>query len=84
MIPNKSFQNVILNSGKCSHTFAAKGKAKANGKRKSDDGWDHNDSDSEDAWPGLVDVHWPNAKCQEGYYTRTCTTTAWEEGLFES
>ena len=40
-----------------------------------------NDSDSEDAWPGLVDVHWPNAKCQEGYYTRTCTTTAWEEGL---
>ena len=40
-----------------------------------------NDSDSEDAWPGLVDIHWPTAKCQEGYYTRVCTTTAWEEGL---
>ncbi len=40
-----------------------------------------NDSDSEDDWPGLVDVHWPNAKCEEGYYTRICTTTAWEEGL---
>lgn len=40
-----------------------------------------NDSDSEDSWPGLVDVHWPSAKCEEGYYTRTCTTTAWEEGL---
>lgn len=40
-----------------------------------------NDSDSEDAWPGLVDVHWPSAKCDEGYYTRVCTTTSWEEGL---
>ena len=40
-----------------------------------------NDSDSEDGWPGLVDVHWPNAQCEEGYYTRVCTTTAWEEGL---
>ena len=40
-----------------------------------------NDSDSEEGWPGLVDVHWPNAQCQEGYYTRKCTTTAWEEGL---
>lgn len=40
-----------------------------------------NDSDSEDSWPGLVDVHWPNTKCDEGYYTRVCTTTAWEEGL---
>ncbi len=40
-----------------------------------------NDSDSEDAWPGLVDIHWPNAQCEEGYYTRECTTTAWEEGL---
>ena len=40
-----------------------------------------NDSDSEDPWPGLVDVHWPQANCDEGYYTRTCTTTAWQEGL---
>ena len=40
-----------------------------------------NDSDSEDPWPGLVDIHWPNAQCDEGYYTRVCTTTAWEEGL---
>ena len=40
-----------------------------------------NDSDSEDAWPGLVDIHWPTAKCEEGYYTRVCTTTAWEEGM---
>ena len=40
-----------------------------------------NDSDSEDTWPGLVDIHWPTAKCEEGYYTRICTTTAWEEGL---
>ena len=40
-----------------------------------------NDSDSEDAWPGLVDIHWPNTKCEEGYYTRVCTTTALEEGL---
>ncbi len=40
-----------------------------------------NDSDSEDSWPGLVDIHWPTANCEEGYYTRVCTTTAWEEGL---
>jgi len=40
-----------------------------------------NDSDSEDAWPGLVDIHWPTANCEEGYYTRVCTTTALEEGL---
>ena len=40
-----------------------------------------NDSDSEDPWPGIVDVHWPNAQCKEGYYSRVCTTTAWEEGL---
>jgi hypothetical protein len=40
-----------------------------------------NDSDSEDSWPGMVDVHWPTTDCQEGYYTRTCTTTAWTEGL---
>lgn len=40
-----------------------------------------NDTDSEDPWPGLVDIHWPNAQCDEGYYTRVCTTTAWEEGL---
>ncbi len=40
-----------------------------------------NDSDSEDPWPGLVDIHWPQANCDEGYYTRVCTTTAWEEGL---
>ena len=40
-----------------------------------------NDSDSEDTWPGLVDIHWPTANCEEGYYTRVCTTTAWEEGL---
>ncbi len=40
-----------------------------------------NDSDSEDQWPGLVDIHWPTAKCKEGYYTRVCTTTAWEEGV---
>ncbi len=40
-----------------------------------------NDSDSEDPWPGLVDIHWPNSQCDEGYYTRICTTTAWEEGL---
>jgi hypothetical protein len=40
-----------------------------------------NDSDSEDSWPGLVDVHWPSATCEEGYYTRTCTTTSWSEGL---
>lgn len=40
-----------------------------------------NDSDSEDVWPGLVDVHWPKANCKEGYYTRICTTTAMEEGI---
>ena len=39
-----------------------------------------NDSDSEDAWPGVVDVYWPDAICQEGYYTRVCTTTAPTEG----
>ena len=39
-----------------------------------------NDSDSEDVWPGVVDVYWPNAQCQEGYYTRVCTTTAPTEG----
>ncbi|MBT4407526.1 MAG: PKD domain-containing protein [Euryarchaeota archaeon] len=40
-----------------------------------------NDSDSEDPWPGMVDIHWPDANCQEGYYTRTCTTTANTEGV---
>ena len=40
-----------------------------------------NDSDSEESWPGVVDVYWPNVNCKEGYYTRKCTTTAWEEGL---
>jgi hypothetical protein len=39
-----------------------------------------NDSDSEKVWPGVVDVYWPNTICQEGYYTRVCTTTAPEEG----
>ncbi|MBT5392067.1 MAG: hypothetical protein HOL22_06980 [Euryarchaeota archaeon] len=39
-----------------------------------------NDSDSEDVWPGVVDVHWPDAFCKEGYYTRVCTTTASTEG----
>ena len=39
-----------------------------------------NDSDSEDVWPGVVDVHWPDALCKEGYYTRVCTTTAPTEG----
>jgi hypothetical protein len=39
-----------------------------------------NDSDSEDAWPGIVDVFWPDTICQEGYYTRVCTTTAPTEG----
>ena len=39
-----------------------------------------NDSDSEDVWPGVVDVFWPTAQCQEGYYTRVCTTTAPTEG----
>lgn len=40
-----------------------------------------NDSDSEDPWPGMVDIHWPNANCEEGYYTRICTTTANTEGV---
>ena len=39
-----------------------------------------NDSDSEKVWPGVVDVHWPDALCKEGYYTRVCTTTAPTEG----
>ena len=39
-----------------------------------------NDSDSEKVWPGVVDIHWPGANCKEGYYTRTCTTTANTEG----
>ena len=39
-----------------------------------------NDSDSEKVWPGAVDIYWPGANCQEGYYTRTCTTTAITEG----
>ena len=39
-----------------------------------------NDSDSEKVWPGVVDVYWPNSICQEGYYTRVCTTTAQHEG----
>ena len=30
--------------------------------------------------PGVVDVFWPTAQCQEGYYTRVCTTTAPTEG----
>ena len=39
-----------------------------------------NDSDSEDPFPGVVDVYWPNAICEQGYYTRVCTTTAPTEG----
>jgi len=39
-----------------------------------------NDSDSEDVWPGVVDIYWPGANCKEGYYTRVCTTTSNEEG----
>jgi len=39
-----------------------------------------NDSDSEDPWPGVVDVFWPDAQCLEGYYTKKCTTTAPTEG----
>jgi len=39
-----------------------------------------NDSDSEDVWPGVVDIYWPGANCKEGYYTRTCTTTSTKEG----
>ena len=30
--------------------------------------------------PGVVDVFWPDAQCMEGYYTKTCTTTAPTEG----
>ena len=41
-----------------------------------------NDSDSEKVWPGVVDVYWPNTICQEGYYTRICTTTAPVEGWY--
>ncbi len=40
-----------------------------------------NDTDSEDDWPGLVDIYWPTANCLEGYFTRTCTTTSNVEGL---
>ena len=40
-----------------------------------------NDSDSEKVWPGVVDIYWPGANCEEGYYTRTCTTTSNVEGL---
>ena len=39
-----------------------------------------NDTDSEDVWPGVVDVFWPDTICKEGYYTRVCTTTAPTEG----
>ncbi len=39
-----------------------------------------NDTDSEDVFPGVVDVFWPDAQCVEGYYTKTCTTTAPTEG----
>lgn len=40
-----------------------------------------NDSDSEDSWPGMVDMHWPDAQCEEGWYTHQCTVTWDEEGL---
>ncbi|MCS5537944.1 MAG: PKD domain-containing protein [Candidatus Poseidoniaceae archaeon] len=40
-----------------------------------------NDSDSEDPWPGVVDVHWPDAQCLEGWYTHECTVTWNQEGL---
>ena len=40
-----------------------------------------NDTDSEDDWPGLVDIYWPSANCLEGYFTRTCTTTTDVEGM---
>ena len=40
-----------------------------------------NDSDSEKVWPGVVDIYWPGANCEEGYYTRVCTTTSNVEGL---
>ena len=39
-----------------------------------------NDTDSEDPFPGVVDVFWPDAQCKEGYYTKVCTTTALTEG----
>jgi hypothetical protein len=39
------------------------------------------DIDSEDDWPGIVDVYWPESNCLEGYYTRRCTTTSPFEGL---
>ena len=39
-----------------------------------------NDSDSEEIGPGVVDIHWPDSICKEGYYTRVCTTTAPTEG----
>jgi len=39
------------------------------------------DNDSEDSWPGLVDVYWPGVNCDEGYWTRVCTTTSNSEGL---
>ena len=39
-----------------------------------------NDSDSEKVWPGVVDIYWPGANCDEGYYTRVCTTTSTTEG----
>jgi hypothetical protein len=39
------------------------------------------DIDSEDEWPGVVDVYWPDSNCIEGYYTRRCTTTSAFEGL---
>ena len=39
-----------------------------------------NDSDSEEVWPGVVDIYWPGANCKEGYYTRVCTTTSTSEG----
>lgn len=39
------------------------------------------DIDSEDDWPGVVDVYWPESNCLEGYYTRRCTTTSPVEGL---
>jgi len=39
------------------------------------------DNDSEDTWPGLVDVYWPDTECEEGYWTHVCTTTSKSEGL---
>ena len=29
-----------------------------------------NDSDSEEIGQGVVDIHWPDSICKEGYYTR--------------